>query len=159
MIENCWIYKGNPITEEQILEFEQKYFGFTYCIYVKDNLEVPKEIHNKIYVGKKQFTHKTKKKLSKKAKQLPENKGKRVIRGTKDSGWQNYFGSSKELLEQVKLHGEHNFKREILEFAVSKSDLTLKEIEAQVKYNVLRVDSYNLWIGGKVYKRFLNGKT
>jgi hypothetical protein len=97
--------------------------------------------------------------LSKKAKQLPENKGKRVIRGTKDSGWQNYFGSSKELLEQVKLHGEHNFKREILEFAVSKSDLTLKEIEAQVKYNVLRVDSYNLWIGGRVYKRFLNGKT
>ena len=150
MIENCWIYKGNPITEEQILEFEQKYFGFTYCIYVKDNLEVPKEIHNKIYVGKKQFTHKTKKKLSKKAKQLPENKGKRVLKGTKNSGWLNYYGSSKELNEQIKLIGEHN-----LEFATNKSDLALKEIEAQVKYNVLRVNSYNLWIGGKVYKRYL----
>lgn len=155
MIENCWIYKGNPITEEQILEFEQKYFGFTYCIYVKDNLEVPKEIHNKIYVGKKQFTHKTKKKLSKKAKQLPENKGKRVLKGTKNSGWLNYYGSSKELNEQIKLIGEHNFKRKILEFATNKSDLALKEIEAQVKYNVLRVNSYNLWIGGKVYKRYL----
>jgi hypothetical protein len=155
MIENCWIYKGNPITEEQILEFEQKYFGFTYCIYVKDNLEVPKEIHNKIYVGKKQFTHKTKKKLSKKAKQLPENKGKRVLKGTKNSGWLNYYGSSKELNEQIKLMGEHNFKRKILEFATNKSDLALKEIEAQVKYNVLRVNSYNLWIGGKVYKRYL----
>ena len=155
MIENCWIYKGNPITEEQILEFEQKYFGFTYCIYVKDNLEVPKEIHNKIYVGKKQFTHKIKLILSKKAKQLPENKGKRVLKGTKNSGWLNYYGSSKELNEQIKLIGEHNFKRKILEFATNKSDLALKEIEAQVKYNVLRVNSYNLWIGGKVYKRYL----
>lgn len=142
MTENCWIYQNECLESEP-----EGYFGFTYLI---------RDIKNdKVYVGKKQFTHKTKKKLSKKAKQLPENKGKRVIRGTKDSGWQNYFGSSKELLEQVKLHGEHNFKREILEFAVSKSDLTLKEIEAQVKYNVLRVDSYNLWIGGRVYKRYL----
>lgn len=33
--------------------------------------------------------------------------------------------------------------------------LFTKEIEAQVKFNVLRVNSYNLWIGGKVYKRYL----
>ena len=146
MVDNCWFWKNKCLKNPP-----DGYYGFTYLIIDKKN-------NNKIYVGKKAFTHKSKKVLSKKAKQLPENKGKRVIRGTKDSGWQNYFGSSKELLEQVKLHGEHNFKREILEFAVSKSDLTLKEIEAQVKYNVLRVDSYNLWIGGKVYKRFLNGK-
>jgi hypothetical protein len=147
MVNNCWFWKNKCLKNPP-----DGYYGFTYFITDKKN-------NNKIYVGKKAFTHKSKKVLSKKAKQLPENKGKRVIRGTKDSGWQNYFGSSKELLEQVKLHGEHNFKREILEFAVSKSDLTLKEIEAQVKYNVLRVDSYNLWIGGRVYKRFLNGKT
>jgi hypothetical protein len=147
MVNNCWLWKNKCLKNPP-----DGYYGFTYFITDKKN-------NNKIYVGKKAFTHKSKKVLSKKAKQLPENKGKRVIRGTKDSGWQNYFGSSKELLEQVKLHGEHNFKREILEFAVSKSDLTLKEIEAQVKYNVLRVDSYNLWIGGRVYKRFLNGKT
>jgi len=147
MVNNCWLWKNKCLKNPP-----DGYYGFTYFITDKKN-------NNKIYVGKKAFTHKSKKVLSKKAKQLPENKGKRVIRGTKDSGWQNYFGSSKELLEQVKLHGEHNFKREILEFAVSKSDLTLKEIEAQVKYNVLRVDSYNLWIGGRVYKRFLKGKT
>ena len=140
-----WLFKGKEITTPP-----EDYTGFIYKITLPDK---------SFYIGKKAFTHKKKTKLSKKAKLLPENKGKRVIRGTKDSGWQNYFGSSKELLEQVKLHGEHNFKREILEFAVSKSDLTLKEIEAQVKYNVLRVDSYNLWIGGRVYKRFLNGKT
>lgn len=143
MVNNCWFWKNKCLKNPP-----DGYYGFTYFITDKKN-------NNKIYVGKKAFTHKSKKVLSKKAKQLPENKGKRVIRGTKDSGWQNYFGSSKELLEQVKLHGEHNFKREILEFAVSKSDLTLKEIEAQVKYNVLRVDSYNLWIGGRVYKRYL----
>lgn len=143
MVENCWIYKNKCLESEP-----EGYFGFTYLITDKKN--------NKIYVGKKQFTHKTKKKLSKKAKQLPENKGKRILKGTKNSGWLSYYGSSKELNEQVKLLGEDNFKREILEFAISKSDLTLKEIESQVKYNVLRVNSYNLWIGGRVYRRFLN---
>ena len=141
-MNNCWIYKNECLGSEP-----EGYFGFTYLITDKKN--------NKIYVGKKQFTHKTKKKLSKKAKQLPENKGKRILKGTKNSGWLNYYGSSKELNEQVKLLGENNFKREILEFATSKSDLTLKEIEAQVKFNVLKVNSYNLWIGGKVYRRFL----
>lgn len=150
-----WYYKGSPITDKQISEFEELYYGFTYCITVKRNNNLPKDIVGKIYVGKKQFTHKTKKKLSKKAKKEPENKGKRVIRGTKNSGWLNYYGSSKELNEQIKLFGHHNFKREILEFATNKSDLTLKEIEAQVKFNVLRINSYNLWIGGKVYRRYL----
>lgn len=145
-----WLHKG-----KELKEVPENIYGFTYCISVLPNKNVPKEIHNKIYIGKKAFLHKSKSKLSKKAKLLPENKGKRIIRGTKDSGWKNYFGSSKELQIQVKLFGEENFKREILEFATSKSDLTLKEIEAQVKFNVLRVDSYNMWIGGKVYKRFL----
>ena len=144
MVENCWIYKGKYLKVEP-----EGYFGFTYLITDLKN-------NNKIYIGKKAFTHKTKKKLSKKAKQLPENKGKRVLRGTKDSGWLKYYGSCKELNEQVKSLGTQHFKREILEFATSKSDLTLKEIEAQVKYNVLRVNSYNNWIGGKVYRRFLN---
>ena len=150
-----WYYKGVEINEEQINEFQKKYYGFTYCISVINSKKIPTEIHNKFYIGKKAFTHKSKKTLSKKAKLLPENKGKRILKGTKDSGWLNYYGSSKELNEQVKLLGKNNFKREILEFATSKSDLTLKEIEAQVKYNVLRVNSYNLWIGGKVYKRYL----
>ena len=136
-----WIYKNKKLEE-----IPENAYGFTYIITDKDN---------KIYVGKKALLHKSKTKLSKKAKLLPENKGKRIIRGTKDSGWQKYFGSSKELQTQVKLLGEKNFKREILEFATSKSDLALKEIEAQIKYNVLRINSYNLWIGGKVYKRFL----
>lgn len=155
MVENCWYYKGFPITEEQIKEFQEKYYGFTYCISIIPSIEIPLELHYKIYIGKKALIHATKKRLSTKAKKLPENKGKRIIRGTKDSGWLGYYGSCKELNEKVKLLGTENFKREILEFAVNKSDLTLKEIEAQVKYNVLRVNSYNNWIGGKVYKRYL----
>lgn len=143
-MENCWYYKGECLYSPPE---NANYYGFTYC--VSDLL------NKRVYIGKKAFTHKKKTKLSKKAKLLPENKGKRIAKGTKDSGWLNYYGSSKELNEQVKLLGENNFKREIIEFATSKSDLTLKEIEAQVKYNVLRVNSYNLWIGGKVYKRFL----
>lgn len=141
--ENCWIYKNKCLENPP-----EGYYGYSYLI--------TDILNKKIYVGKKAFTHKKKTKLSKKAKLLPENKGKRILKGTKDSGWLNYYGSSKELNEQVKLLGKDNFKREILEFATNKSDLTLKEIEAQVKYNVLRVNSYNNWIGGKVYRRFLN---
>jgi hypothetical protein len=144
-MEECWIYKGECLFSPPENE---NYYGFTYLI--------TDLLNKKIYVGKKSFTHVKKTKLSKKAKLLPENKGKRVLRGTKDSGWLAYYGSCKELNEQVKLHGTQNFKREILEFAVNKSDLTLKEIEAQVKFNVLRVNSYNNWIGGKVYRRYLN---
>ena len=140
--ENCWIYKNKCLENPP-----EGYYGYSYLI--------TDILNKKIYVGKKAFTHKKKTKLSKKAKLLPENKGKRILKGTKDSGWLNYYGSSKELNEQVKLLGKNNFKREILEFATSKSGLTLKKIEAQVKYNVLRVNSYNLWIGGKVYKRYL----
>lgn len=136
-----WIYKNKKLDKVPI-----DAYGFTYIITDKDN---------KIYVGKKALLHKSKTKLSKKAKLLPENKGKRIIRGTKDSGWKKYFGSSKELQTQVKLLGEKNFKREILEFATSKSDLALKEIEAQVKYNVLRINSYNLWIACRIYRKHL----
>lgn len=139
---NCWVYKGECL--ENPLE---GYYGFTYIITDRKN--------NRIYVGKKAFSHNSKKKLSKKAKKLPENKGKRILKTTKDSGWKDYWGSSKELLEQVKTLGKENFTREILEFASNKSDLSLKEVEAQIKFKVLRIDSYNHWISCKIYKKHL----
>lgn len=139
---DCWIYQGKCLETPP-----NGFYGYVYCIYSL--------IDNRIYVGKKAFTHKSRRKLSKKDKLLPENKGKRVQIGLKDSGWLDYFGSSKELLEEIEKLGKENFKREILDFAKNKSELTLKEIEFQIKFNVLRIPSFNNWIGGKVYKRFL----
>jgi hypothetical protein len=93
--------------------------------------------------------------MSKKDKKIVGNERKRVKVGTKDSGWKDYYGSSKELLLDISRMGRDKFERYVLDFADNKADLSLKEIEYQVKYNVLRVDSYNGWIGGKVFKRHL----
>lgn len=121
-------------------------YGFVYLIIGPEN---------KIYVGKKAFLHKTKSKMSKKDKKVDGNARKRVKIGTKDSGWKDYYGSSKELLLDISRMGRDKFDRYILDFADNKADLALKEIEYQVKYNVLRCNSYNGWIGGKVFKRNL----
>lgn len=106
----------------------------------------------KIYIGKKAFLHRKKTALSKKAR---VGTRKRVSIGTKDSGWLNYYGSSKELLLDIQKLGKEKFERIILDYADNKAELTLKEIEYQIKYNVLRVSSYNGWIGGKVFKKHL----
>lgn len=121
-------------------------YGFVYLIIGPEG---------KIYVGKKAFQYKTKAKMSKKDKKIVGNERKRVKVGTKDSGWKDYYGSSKELLLDISKLGKDKFQRYVLDFADNKADLSLKEIEYQVKYNVLRVDSYNGWIGGKVFKRHL----
>lgn len=112
--------------------------------------------NGKIYVGKKAFLHKTKAKMSKRDKAIPGNERKKIKRGEKDSGWINYYGSSKELNEDIRKLGKGQFRRVILDFANNKAELTLKEIEYQVQYNVLRVPSYNNWIGGKVFKKNLS---
>lgn len=127
-------------------EYPSDKYGFIYLIIGPEN---------KIYVGKKAFLHKTKAKMSKKDKQVVGNERKRVKVGTKDSGWKNYYGSSKELLADISKLGKDKFQRYVLDFADNKADLSLKEIEYQVKYNVLRCNSYNGWIGGKVFKRNL----
>jgi hypothetical protein len=141
---NCWIIKkGNK--EICLEDPPENVYGYIYLI----------TGNGKIYVGKKAFQHKTKARLSVKAKKLPENKGKRIVRGVKDSGWKDYYGSSKDLTLDIKKLGKDKFKREVLSFAKNKSELTLQEIEYQVKFNVLRVPSYNNWIGGKVFRKNL----
>lgn len=135
---SCWTHKSKCLYEPPEGEF-----GYVYLITNKKD--------GKIYVGKKQFTHATKAKLSKKViKSL--NTRKRVVRGTKDSGWLSYFGSSKALLADIQLLGESNFSREILCFCKNKSELTYMEIHWQIHKEVFFNPSYNGWIGGKVFK-------
>jgi hypothetical protein len=134
------------VSQKCLEDYPSDKYGFIYLIIG------PEE---KIYVGKKAFLHKTRAKMSKKDKLVVGNEKKRVKVGTKDSGWKNYYGSSKELLADITKLGKDKFERYILDFADNKADLTLKEIEFQVKYNVLRCNSYNGWIGGKVFKRHL----
>jgi len=138
----CWDYQGKCF--ETVTDTT---YGFVYLI---------KSIEDgRIYVGKKAFTHRCKKKISKRVIKSTKTR-KRIEVTAKDSGWLNYWGSSKELLQEINLKGKNNFTRCILSFAKNKSDLSLKELEEQIKHNVLRVPSFNNWIGAKVYKRFIN---
>ena len=97
----------------------------------------------------------TKKKISR--KEIKETKTrKRVVRSTKDSGWMKYYGSSITLKSLVDELGEKYFKREILDFAINKTDLSLQEWEYICKYKVLRIkESFNMWASGKIYKKHL----
>ena len=130
--------------EEQI----NGYYGFVYII---TNLET-----NKFYIGKKAFIHNKKKKLTK--KEIAEHTGAGRKPTTRvdqvDSGWKSYYGSSKELLADIKLLGEDKFERAILCLAKNKKQLTFFELSEQIIYGVLFTDtSYNDNIAGKYFRK------
>ena len=122
-------------------------FGFVYQI---TNTET-----NKFYIGKKSFFHNKKKKLTK--KELAEQTGPGRRSTTKveqvDSGWRDYYGSSKELLADIKALGKDKFTRIVLDFCETKKQLTYSEIYYQMLHRVLFVESYNDNILGKFYRR------
>lgn len=137
---SCWIYDNKCL--EAIPG--EGWFGFIYLI---TNL-----VDGRIYVGKKQFTHRKKSKLSKKAR---KGTRKRVKVEQVDSQWLKYWSSSKELQEDVKTLGEDKFKREILAFCTSKAEMSYFEGKFQYEFRVLRVPSYNKWIMIRVFKNNL----
>jgi len=107
----------------------------------------------KFYVGRKMLSSNRKVRLTKKEKLLPENKRKTFKRVIKETDWKDYWGSSKELLEDIKLLGKESFKREILCFLENKTDTSFYEMFYQMKMNVLFENSYNGNIANtKVFK-------
>ena len=140
---NNWLYEYVPLQDD----FTTDDYGFIYKI---TNLE-----SNKFYIGRKSFVHNKKKKLTK--KEIAEQTGPGRRSTTKveqiDSGWRKYWGSSKELLADVKLLGENKFEREILKFCPTKKQLTFYEIQYQIQHSVLFTDTYNDNILGKFFRK------
>jgi hypothetical protein len=140
-----WLYENKVINK--IEDFPKETFGFIYKI---TNNET-----GKFYIGKKQLMSKTNVKLGKKEKAaLPTQRGrtpsKKLI--VKEADWQNYWGSNKPLLEELKL-GKNKFTREILMVCSSKKMLTYWEAAYQIKEDVLLRDTYNETILGHYYKK------
>ena len=140
-----WLHKNKVINN--INDFESGTFGFIYKI---TNNET-----GKFYIGKKQLMSKTNVKLGKKEKAaLPTQRGrtpsKKLV--VKEADWQNYWGSNKPLLEELKLNKD-KFTREILMICSSKKMLTYWEAAYQIKLDVLLIDSYNETILGHYYKK------
>lgn len=129
----------------------ENYLGFVYKI---TNLT-----NGKFYIGKKYFWYNKKKKLTK--KQLAEQTGpgrKSTIEIVKvESDWQTYWGSSKELLNDVKELGNEHFECIILQLCKTKKELTYFELHYQCKSDVLLPNTltYNDNILGKFFRKDL----
>jgi len=127
-----WYYKDDLITE-----LPEDCEAFVYLI---TNLT-----NDRKYVGKKLAKFKTTK---------PPLKGKKnKRRGYKESDWRTYWGSNDHLKADVVELGEDQFKREILQYCVSRGIASYIEAEEQFKRKVLLTDDYyngiiNVRIGG-----------
>ena len=101
--------------------------------------------NGRMYVGKKLAKFKTTK---------PPLKGKKnKRRGTKESDWRDYWGSSDNLQADVLELGEDKFTRQILHICPSRGVASYLEAKEQFDRNVLLTDDYyngiiNVRVGG-----------
>jgi len=136
-----WQYKGKELTPEDIPEWA---IGFCYCITHKPT--------SRIYIGKKLLQAKRRTKISKREK--VSTKTRKTFKTTvKQSNWETYFGSNKEIAQMIAEGKQSEFKREILEFCHSKQHLSYREMVLQVQYDVLSTDAFN----GNIMARFFKG--
>lgn len=135
LYENPWTYEGGAV-----LDPPDEIYGFVYCI---TNLET-----NRKYIGKKFFWSKVSK---------PPLKGKtRRRRSVKESDWKKYYGSNKELQEDVKNLGAEKFRREIIHLCRTKGECSYYEAKYQFDNQVLEsYDYYNEWIICKVHRKHI----
>ena len=103
-----------------------KYVGFVYCITCK--------VTDRKYIGKCLYWSAIRRK--------PLKGYKRVRLDKVESKWKSYYGSSLELLEDVKKYGVDSFERVILMNCITKFDCAYYETKLQFDNNVLFSDEY-----------------
>ena len=128
---NKWTFEGT-----EIIDIPENVIGFVYLITNTTN--------GRMYIGKK---------LAKFKRSRAPLKGRRNRRRyTVESDWQDYYGSSDELTIDVNRLGVEHFKREILFYCKSKSELSYVEAREQFSRKVLETrDYYNGHIRVRVH--------
>jgi hypothetical protein len=116
-----WTYQGNPLET-----LPEECVGFVYLI--------TNTATGRMYVGKK---------LARFKRSRPPLKGKKnKRRHTVESDWQDYYGSSDLLTEDVNKLGKEKFTREILHLCKSKGECNYIEAKEQFARGVLESDDY-----------------
>ena len=128
-----WYYQGEPVIQKDIPVWA---IGFVYRISRIDT--------GKAYIGQKR--------LRRKLTRKPLKGKKRKRRSFVQSDWLQYFGSSNDLLIDLKKLGPGKFKREILYWCRSLSEMNWIELKQQVvEEAILRPDQYyNSFIGRRI---------
>lgn len=132
-----WMMNNKEVLEEEI---DEKAIGF---IYILTNIN-----NNKRYIGKKLLT--------KAAYKTVKGKKKKI---RKPSDWKDYYSSSPEIKGLIVSEGKEIFKREVLIFCYSKSELNYFEEKLQYHHGVLESEQwYNSNIRAKVFKKNILNK-
>jgi hypothetical protein len=138
-----WLFESKEITELP------ECVGFVYLI--------TNQLTGRKYIGKK--LAKFKKTIYRTEKLKNGKKRRKKIRGTIDSDWQTYYGSSPELTRDVEQLGTENFTREILYLCKSKAECSYVEAREQFARRVLESDEYyNGHIQVRVHGSHIKGK-
>jgi len=123
---------------EEVTEVPSKVVGFVYLI--------TSLVDGRKYLGKKKATFK--KTAIKTVKLKNGEKRKKKIRSEIPSDWMDYYGSSAELTKEVETHGKDKFKREILCWCYTLTELGYMEAKYQFDTDCLRkpTEYFNSWI-------------
>lgn len=133
-----WTYQGSLVET-----LPEDCVGYVYLI--------TNTITGRKYIGKK--LAKFKKTTYKTVTLKNGTKKKKKIRGTIDSDWLTYFGSSIELSADVLALGPDKFTREILYYCKSKAECSYIEAREQFERKVLEsTDYYNGIISCKIHQ-------
>jgi hypothetical protein len=137
ILDGALSHTPDHVAFDSIAFLDKDIIGFVY--------EIVNKTTKKYYIGKKLFTKAGYKQVKGKKKKI-----------RKESTWKEYYGSSAELLEDVKKYGKQNFTRHILKLCKSKGELSYFEAKYQFNNNVLYDKmSYNTWIQCKIHKKHL----
>ena len=139
-----WLFES-----QEISELPEDCAGFVYII--------TNQVTGRRYIGKK--LAKFRKTTYRMVKLKNGRKKRQKIRGTIESDWQTYYGSSPELTQDVQKLGPENFRREILYYCRSRAECSYIEAREQFARKVLESDEYyNGHIQVRVHGSHIKGK-
>jgi hypothetical protein len=143
MVIEKWKYNNKSVNG--VTDMPDDAIGFVYLIVTSNG---------KKYIGKKSLYSVRKRKFGKKESKLITDKRKKLYEMVKkESDWQIYTGSNKDLNEDIKKG--ITFTREILQYAYAKKQLSYLETKYLFVKGVLETDDeyYNSNINGTYFRK------